>query len=179
MTFRWKITTDSPVYLTELAATDRKSVAPLLNDRGIYDVTLLVPHPYSESDFDGFYEHTLAATEQMGHPVNFAIRNEAGAMIGGFGIKELIEGHRCEIGYWLGRPYWGQGIMTNVVRTMTKYAMSQWNLVRVTADVFPTNLASARVLEKAGFEYEGLLKKLHKKGEQFTDARVYSLVRDA
>jgi len=179
MTFLWKITTNSPVYLTELAAVDRVPVARLLNDRGIYDSMLLVPHPYSEADFDELYEHTRASTEEREHPMNFAIRNEAGTMIGGFGVKELVEGHRCEVGYWLGRPYWGQGIMTNVVCAMTAYSIRQWNLFRVTANTFPTNLASARVLEKAGFEFEGLQKKLHKKGEQFIDARVYSLVRDA
>ena len=179
MTFRWKISTNSPVYLTELAATDHTSAAPLLNDRGLCDNMLLVPYPYSEADFDDFYEITQAATEQNGQPVNFAIRNETGTMIGGFGVKELTEGHRCEIGYWLGRPHWGKGIMTHVVRTMTPYVMDQWNLVRVSACTLPTNLASARVLEKVGFEYEGLLKKLHKKDDQFIDSRVYSFVRDA
>ncbi len=177
--YRWRIATESAVYLTELIATDRTFVAPLLNDHDVSKNLLLVPHPYSEADFGEFYELTQATTEQLGQPVHFAIRNEAGMMIGCFGVKDLVEGHCCKIGYWLGKPYWGYGMMTHVVRAMTPYVIGQWGLVRVVAHTFRKNLASARVLEKAGFEYEGLQKKLHKKHDQFIDARVYSFVRDA
>ena len=174
MPYSWKIPTQSGVYLTEIAAADRTSCAALLNDREIYDRLLLLPHPYSESDFDQFFANVQSYLKRDGHPISFAIRDAEGTMIGGFGFKELIKGHCATIGYWLGRPYWGRGIMTSVVPAMTAFAVQEWDLVRVAANVFPTNTASVRVLEKAGFEYEGLQRNLHKKGDQFIDAKSYA-----
>ena len=178
MNYRWKIPTESAVFVTEILAADRISAAALLNNREIFERLLLVPHPYSEADFDDFYQRCQAYLEKHGHPASFAIRDVDGTMVGGVGFKELVKGHRCDIGYWLGRPYWGQGIMTSVVRAMTEFAVREWNLVRVSAHVFSTNAASAQVLKKAGFEYEGRLKKCLKKGEQFLDAKVYARITD-
>ena len=112
-----------------------------------------------------------------GHPVNFAIRDETNALIGGCGFSELVSEHSAAIGYWLAKPYWGRGIMTDVVRPAVEFAFAQWKLVRIFASVFDSNTASARVLEKNGFEFEGLLRKHHIKNGQSIDARLYALVK--
>ena len=108
---------------------------------------------------------------------NQSIRDENDFLIGLLGFESLRHGHRAEIGYWLARPYWGQGIMTNVVRAACTYSIEQWNLVRITANVFEFNTASARVLEKNGFHLEGTLRKVHLKDDRFIDAKLYALVR--
>ena len=96
-----------------------------------------------------------------GDPSNWAIRNAEDHLIGGCGFNDFQMGksHRAEIGYWLAKPFWGQGIMTAVVRRACQYAFEEFGLVKIIAHVNATNPASARVLEKCGFEQEGYLKK--------------------
>jgi RimJ/RimL family protein N-acetyltransferase len=76
----------------------------------------------------------------------------------------------------LGRKYWGQGIMTEAVKLVTKYAFEKLGLKRVYANVFWGNKQSARVLEKNGFKLEGRLKKYAKKGNKFLDAILFAKV---
>ena len=66
--------------------------------------------------------------------------------------------------------------MTDVVRSACAFALQEWKLVRITAHVFAFNEGSARVLEKNGFEFEGLLRKHHQKDDNFLDSRLYALV---
>ena len=67
--------------------------------------------------------------------------------------------------------------MTDVVRSACDFALAEWKLVRIMAHVFEFNKASARVLEKCGFELEGLLRKHHQKDGKFLDSRLYTLVK--
>jgi RimJ/RimL family protein N-acetyltransferase len=113
----------------------------------------------------------LAFWLTRGRPIHFAIREPSGRVIGGCGFNELTVGHRAEIGYWLAKPCWGRGIMTEVVERLCEMAWTEWKLVRITAHVFPFNEASARVLEKNGFQLEGVLRKHHQKDGQFLDAK--------
>lgn len=165
------------IALTELRRADRTSLADRLNDREIYDRLLLVPYPYSLADADRFLDIAEEATAKQGEPIHFAIRDRQGELIGGLGFQSLTLGHSTEIGYWLGRPFWGQGIMTDVVRVAVEHAFTRWNVVRIAAHVHDFNQASARVLEKNGFQCEGLLRKRVRKNGQFLDSRLYALVR--
>lgn len=172
-----KIDVDGTAFLSRIKASDREAFVAHLNDRHIYERTLRIPHPYTLADADTFVEIVQSTEASHGHPVHFAIRDKNNRLIGALGFESIRYGHRAEIGYWLGRPYWGQGIMTNVVRAVCVYATTQWKLVRITANVFDFNTASARVLEKNGFQLEGTLRKVHLKDEQFIDAKVYALVQ--
>lgn len=118
-------------------------------------------------------------TEQNGQIVNWAIRKEADKLIGGIGLEGpgLDRSHRAEIGYWLAKPYWGQGIMTAVVKVVCKHSFESLGIGKITAHVFSFNNASARVLEKCGFEQEGYLKKHFVKNGRFIDAKSYGLLR--
>ncbi|PJA11681.1 MAG: hypothetical protein COX65_09825 [Elusimicrobia bacterium CG_4_10_14_0_2_um_filter_56_8] len=90
-----------------------------------------------------------------------------GRVAGSVGLSGIC-GHRAELGYWLGVEYWGQGIVTEAVKMVTRYAFKELGLRRVYAHVVPANKASARVLEKAGYKYEGLLRKhAMKRGKTF------------
>lgn len=168
---------DEGLSLSALGAGDKPVLVEYLNDREIYDRTLRIPFPYTEADADFFLNLDAEATRKHGHLVHFAIRDRSGKAIGGAGFEGLVYGHRAEIGYWLAKPLWGQGIMTKVVRALCEFAFAEWSLVRITAHVFPFNDASAKVLEKNGFQLEGVLRKLHLKGGNFQDAKLYALVR--
>lgn len=76
------------------------------------------------------------------------------------GMIELrIDGHRANLGYVLAQPYWGQGYMTETVQTLTNWALNQPNIYRVWAVCDVGNVGSARVLEKAGWTREGILRR--------------------
>jgi [ribosomal protein S5]-alanine N-acetyltransferase len=165
------------ITLTEIRHSDREAFVEYLNDREIYRCTCRIPFPYAAADADKFLGIIDDMTVKYGHPVNFAIRNSAGALLGGCGFEGLAYGHKAEIGYWVARPFWGQGIATAAVRAACEYAFAEWKLVRIHAYVFDFNLGSARVLEKNGFQFEGLLSKHLLKGTEFIDCKLYALVR--
>jgi ribosomal-protein-alanine N-acetyltransferase len=80
------------------------------------------------------------------------------------------------MGYWLGETYWGSGIMPQAVRLMVNYAFTQMDIVRLQAGVFSNNPRSMRVLEKAGFVKEGILKSAIIKYGVILDEHIYGLV---
>ena len=115
-------------------------------------------------------------TAKHGHPVHFAIRDDENKLIGACGFDDLSYGHRAEIGYWLAKPHWSQGIMTDVVRSACEIPLDEWKLLHFTAHVFDFNRTSARLLERSGFDFEGLLRKHHKQDGQCLDSTLYALV---
>ena len=80
------------------------------------------------------------------------------------------------MGYWLGEPHWGKGIATKAVHALTQYAFAHFDIVRIYAGVFEWNRASARVLEKAGYTYEGRLRKSVTKDGKTIDQLMYAII---
>ena len=87
--------------------------------------------------------------------------------------------HSAELGYWLGEPYWGRGVMTEAVVAVTTYGLEQLGLVRIFATPFEWNLASCRVLEKGGYTLEGRHQKAVTKDGQTIDELMYAVVRES
>jgi ribosomal-protein-alanine N-acetyltransferase len=166
------------VHLSAFRPTDTGALVEHLAEKEIYDRTLRIPFPYTEADAEQWLALVEKTSQTHGEPVDWAIRNETDALIGGIGFDgvDLHRPHRAEIGYWLAKPYWGHGIMTAVVRAACAFAFERWQLVKITAHVFAFNTASARVLEKCGFDQEGYLKKHYCKDGRYLDARVYGLI---
>jgi len=176
MTTEIHIAVSEHLCVTELRRQGKPALVECLNDKDIYANTLRIPHPYASDDAETFLRIAAEAAEKHGHPVHFAIRDGAGSLIGGCGFDALLPGHKAELGYWLAKPFWGRGLMTQTVRAVCDFARSEWKLVRITARVFDFNTASARVLEKCGFELEGLLRKHHRKDGRFLNSKLYALV---
>jgi RimJ/RimL family protein N-acetyltransferase len=133
------------------------------------------PHPYTRADADAWLAH--AATKNP--IVDFAIVVN-GEAVGGIGYlpQHDVARRSVEIGYWLGEPYWGRGIVTGAVRALCEHIFRNPDICRIYASVFESNPASARVLEKAGFVCEGRLRKSVTKNGQTMDALIYALVKD-
>lgn len=167
------------VHLSDFRSTDKDALIAHLNDREIYDRTLRIPFPYTDASADEWLVLVATITKQQGRPVQWAIRTADDILIGacGFDGFQVGESHRAEVGYWLAKPYWGRGIMTAVVQRVCQHAFEEFGLVKITAHIFPHNPASARVLEKCGFQEEGFLRKHFLKDGQFIDARLFGLVR--
>jgi RimJ/RimL family protein N-acetyltransferase len=167
------------IRLTEIRPSDKPALIEYLREKEIYDHTLRIPYPYTDADADDWLALVAKATEQQGRPVQWAIRTGDDALIGGCGFDGFQAGksHRAEIGYWLAKPYWGRGIMTAVVSRACQHAFEEFELVKITAQVFAHNPTSARVLAKCGFQEEGYLRKHFLKDGKFLDARLFALLR--
>ena len=133
------------------------------------------PNPYREADAQKWIERASAQQSELTYAI--ASNEEA---IGGIGLQLQHDVHRrsAEIGYWLGEPFWGQGIATKALAALTEYAFVNLGLIRLYASVFEWNPASARVLEKAGYTYEGRLRKSVTKDGKTIDQLLYAIVRE-
>lgn len=156
---------------------DAQSLQEHINDREIAKNTLRIPYPYTIKDARSWIATCLKGNKQKKPTsVNFALTVDD-KVVGGIGLDAIHERHKAELGYWLGRKYWGQGMMTVAVRLMVDYGFQQLKLARIYAHVFPFNKASARVLEKAGFSYEGLLRANAVKDGKAHDELVYAILK--
>lgn len=170
---------NSEIALTPFQPEDKTALVRYLNDPELYRNTLKVPNPYTEADAVEWLEFVRDTREKFGVETQWAIRNRTGDLIGGIGrfVHNGLEGHADEIGYWLAAPYRGQGIMSDVVDRLCDWLLEHTPLVRIEAKVFPHNPASARVLEKAGFEREGYARKLQQKNGVFLDAILLARIK--
>jgi [ribosomal protein S5]-alanine N-acetyltransferase len=174
-----KILVNSQIHLSEFRPSDKPALIELLNDPDIYERTFRIPFPYTEADAEAFLARVATATDQHGQPAHFAIRTGNDTLIGGCGLNDFEVGksHRAEVGYWLGKSFWGRGIMTAVVQRVCQHAFDEFGLAKIIAHVVTHNPASARVLEKCGFVQEGLLRKHFLKDGQFIDVKLFALLR--
>jgi ribosomal-protein-alanine N-acetyltransferase len=106
------------------------------------------------------------------------VRKENGRFIGECGIVEWDLDHaRAEMGYVLSREYWGQGLMPEAVRAMISFGFERMGLNRIEARCMTENVASARVMEKAGMTYEGTLRKREVIKGAYRDIKLYAILR--
>lgn len=100
-------------------------------------------------------------------------------VIGSIGVfrQENIHRQTAELGYYIAEEYWGRGIMTEAVKQICKYVFSKSDILRIYAEPFAYNIASCRVLEKAGFQYEGTLRSNAVKNGEVIDMTMYSLLK--
>ena len=145
---------------------NNRNVAIWLRDR--------FPHPYTLGDAQRF----LSVVTRQDPRVAFAIADRQ-QVIGGIGLELGSDVHRftAELGYWLGEPFWGSGVMSEAVRHFTAWAFEHLQLHRIYANVFAGNEASVRVLEKAGYEREGRLRASVFKNGQVLDQFVYARIK--
>ena len=109
---------------------------------------------------------------------NYAIEVDSNA-VGGIGIMmgEREQRKTFEIGYWLGEEYWGRGIMTEAVKLMTDHVFANFDICRIHACISEKNPASMKVLEKAGYQFEGIMRKHFTKNDVTYDLHIYAMVR--
>jgi RimJ/RimL family protein N-acetyltransferase len=100
------------------------------------------------------------------------IEGEAAGSIGIFPQTDIHE-KSAEIGYWLAEKYWRNGIMSSAIRDIVKYGFETFDIVRIYARPFSTNLGSQKVLEKAGFTLEARHKKALYKNGELMDELIY------
>ena len=102
-----------------------------------------------------------------------------GNVIGSIGVfrQENIHRQTAELGYYIAEGYWGKGIMTEAVQQICRYVFDNSDIIRIYAEPFAYNAPSCRVLEKAGFQYEGTLRKNAVKNGRVIDMKMYALLK--
>ena len=155
---------------------DAPFIVTYANNRKIWvNLRDAFPYPYSLADAKDFISRVTGAD-----PVTvFALATQSEA-IGSIGLMLGKDVHRftAEMGYWLAEPYWGKGIMTDAVQFLIAWAFRELKLHRISAEPYSTNTASHRVLEKAGFLREGVLRSSAFKDGKILDQFLYSRVGD-
>jgi RimJ/RimL family protein N-acetyltransferase len=133
------------------------------------------PHPYTRRDAIEFLDYAHTQEPECAFAIEFG-----GEAVGGVGflIGRDIARSSAEMGYWLSEEFWGRGIASRAVTAMSDWALDHYNLTRVFAVAFAHNAASVRVLEKAGFEREGVLRRSAIKNGLVLDQILYAKVRD-
>lgn len=168
---------DKKFTLREWRLSDKESIADNANNIHIWNnVRDYFPFPYTIKNGEEFIKMVLGKPKPT---TDFAIEIE-GQAVGGIGIalNSDVERISAEIGYWLGESYWNRGIMTNIVKEMVNYSFSNFPIRKLYAPVFNFNLASHRVLEKAGFEKEAILKQAAIKNGEIIDLHYYGLIKN-
>lgn len=134
------------------------------------------PYPYTQADAQRWIEFVVGALPET----SFAITIE-GEAVGAIGLvlHEDIERCSAEVGYWLGQQYWGRGVLTVALKAFSRYAFSEFELTRLYAVPFLRNSASIKVLEKAGYQCEGIMRRSAIKDGQILDQALYACVIDS
>ena len=155
---------------------DASSLAHHANDVTVWrNLRDLFPHPYSLEHAAGFIAHAMSQS-----PACHCAIVIDGQPVGSIGLKlgTDVERVSAELGYWLGAPYRGRGVMSEAIRAFSDQAFDIFSLTRIFALPFAHNLASCRALEKAGFTLEAVLRRSCIKERQILDQRQYARIRD-
>ena len=157
--------------------SDQSALATLANNQKVSaNLKDIFPYPYTNEDA---FNYLNFITQENPHILEFAIIVDeifVGAISLTFG--QDIYSHTAEIGYWLGEPYWHQGIMTKAVKLIVKYAFENYDLKIITAEIFARNKGSQKVLFKNNFQYLVTLKNHAFKRGEFLDLELYELTRE-
>lgn len=132
------------------------------------------PYPYTLDHAMSFITHSL---EHHNLDFGIVVDDECIGCVSATFHKDIYV-KNCEIGYWIGRQYWGRGITTHVIQMLCQYLFNHFSITKIYAEVFVDNSASAIALEKCGFEKEGYLKQHAYKNNQYYDIILYGLRKE-
>ncbi|MCM3707007.1 MULTISPECIES: GNAT family N-acetyltransferase [Cytobacillus] len=173
-----KILETSRLILRSLTLDDAPRVEEYASDYDVAKTTLNIPHPYPEGGAREFITGILE-TERNGKIAIFAItRKEDNGLIGLINITGANPNRRAEIGYWIGKPYWGKGYGTEACRAVVKYGFEELNHNRIYALAFTDNPGSWRIMEKSGMKHEGVLRQHAVRDGRQIDLTYYAILRE-
>lgn len=157
-----------------------KDAPYIVNGIGVREVSKFlssVPYPYGLKDAKSFIKNSRAKLKE-GKSYNFAIvLPENDQVIGGIGFSIKRD---CVAmgGYWLGQDHWGKGYMEEALKLLLEFAFEDLKLFKIIAYVFDPNIASMKLLQKGGFQLEGILRKHHICLGKRVDVFIFSLLAE-
>ena len=163
--------------LRSLTLEDAPDVQRLAGEYDVAATLSNMPHPYE----DGMAEEWMRSCSEKfekNEALNFAITLKTEKQfIGGIEIRLDPEIENGELGFWIGKPYWGCGYCTEAAKVVVAYGFEVLKLDRICAYYFEHNLASGRVLQKIGMHYEGCLEKYVQKWNKCEDLIGYGMLK--
>jgi RimJ/RimL family protein N-acetyltransferase len=143
--------------LRPLTPDDAWRIADLANDYEVARMLTPLPHPFVLEDAQRFIDRMAVADARADRA--FGLDHQSFGLIGILGFHRQ-GGPITEMGYWLGRTFWGCGLATEAARAALAWAFCDWGKRAIMASHFADNPASGRVLAKAGFLYTGEVREL-------------------
>jgi len=165
------------IHLRAWRPEDAPALSHLLNNKNILDnLRDGPPYPYTPNDAKDYIEAMLQADPDT--TFAWAITTDD-QPIGSIGIfrKDNIHRRTAELGYYVAEPYWGKGAGTTAVKKACDLVFANTDILRIFAEPFSVNAASCRILEKAGFVFEGPLRKNALKNGVILDMKMYALIK--
>ncbi|MFA5657755.1 MAG: GNAT family protein [Oscillospiraceae bacterium] len=154
-----------------------KSIAINANNINIAkNLRNVFPYPYTLSDAEFYVNMCIEADEKTQCTRAIVVDGKAVGSIGFF-LKDDVYSKSAEIGYWLGEPFWRKGIMSCAIKLLCDFGFENYDIVRIFAEPYSHNIGSRRALEKAGFLFEGEMKKSVFKNGEFFDSCMYAIIR--
>ena len=150
---------DCPVLLSQRLVLrmpheeDIDALAHLANNANIATMVSRMPHPYTAKDATDFVRR--AKTGEIGKCVYAVTRADNGAFLGCCGLEPQDDEKTVEIGYWLGEAHWNQGYATEAAHVLIDMAFRTRDIDHIDARCRVTNVASRRVIQKCGFQFQG------------------------
>ena len=157
---------------------DATELSIALNNKNIQDnLRDGLPYPYTKNDAKEFSNTMLNADVNTTYAFAITVDNKVVGSIGVFRM-ENIHSRTAEMGYYVAEDFWGQGIGSSAIKQITDYIFHNTDIIRIFAEPFEYNKASCRVLEKCGFNCEGILKSNAVKNGKVINMKMYSLINE-
>ncbi len=163
--------------LRTIRASDKFDIAKNINDKIIHRNTAAIPYPYKLKDAENWVKKCLSEKRKKDFKILSFFIVIGGEVVGSVGFHDIEKGFKAEIGYWLARKYWGNGIVSEAVRIVTEFGFQKLKLRRIYAKVYSFNAPSMRVLEKNGYQLEGICKKDVLKDRKLFDSFLYAKIK--
>ncbi|OMF29808.1 GNAT family N-acetyltransferase [Paenibacillus sp. FSL H8-0548] len=172
------VLTTERLILRQLEEGDADELERLINDYDVARTTLNIPYPYPKGGALSFIRHR-AEVLRDGAGYSFGIINkETNGFMGTIGMQLDNHNNRAELGYWLGKPFWNQGFVTEGVKRITAFGFDELKLHKIHAAAMTKNPASSSVMKKAGMKYEGTLRQHYLKWDAYEDIDYYGILRE-
>lgn len=143
--------------LRPFRAGDADEMHRLVNDWSVVRGLARLPYPYPRTLADDWIASTAAdlAAGRAFHLAITGLDGEREILVGAVGLRVAADGQAADLGYWVGRPYWGHGVATEAAGRLSRWALANLALERLTASAATDNAASAAVLQRIGFRATG------------------------
>lgn len=156
---------------------DAAAIQTIAGDERIAATTLNMPHPYPLQAAQHWISQ-LARRNGETHYTFVLCQKTDDVVVGAMGLRLNADHDRAEVGYWVGVPHWRQGYATEALREVVRFGFAELGLHRIYGQYFSDNIASRRVMEKAGMSYEGTLRDHILKWGDYKDMGVCGILRD-
>jgi ribosomal-protein-alanine N-acetyltransferase len=164
--------------IREWQIKDAENLALAINNKKVQDnLREGIPYPYTVEDAKEYITSMLSADKDVTYAFAITVDDKA---IGSIGVLRCNNIHfrTAEMGYYIAESYWGKGIGTSAVKQTCRYIFENTDILRIFAEPFACNTASCRILEKAGFQCEGILRKNAIKNEVILDMKMYAMIKE-